>query len=479
MKKILQKINNKLYYFVLPDKANTSRYSLMEQINFNALLLTASLFSIIFCVFSFIALQDLVSNIFTVFFSVLFSYLYFLSRFKNYQHIWFATTIILIVLSLCWFVYGGAVGSTPYLYILFLFITIVISKPKQQSLIIFIYLSNLAILYFLEYCYGDKLIHRYNSQDYYSDMIFRFLLVLIATFFIMRFFKHMYEKERKKVENQNIIIAAQNEEHLASLRYAANLQKEIISTEDQLNFLFDDYFLLFKPRNIVSGDFYWIKQKEEFGIVVVADCTGHGVPAAFLSILGISLLDEATEQIRELWTASKFLDRLRFKFIPHFKKSAAANEKTNDSIDMGVLIIDYTESTIQFSGANRPLILIRDNNLAPADNYSEIKEGETHTMYLFKATKNTIGHNHSEQHFINHTIEFYPADTFYLFTDGYCDQFDTSNKKKFKIEQLKKELLKIQSLPMATQGEYLNSIHKKWKGDTEQTDDILIAGLRI
>jgi len=170
-----------------------------------------------------------------------------------------------------------------------------------------------------------------------------------------------------------------------------------------------------------------------------------------------------------------------FLAVKSFSQSLVlGNEKTTDSMDMGVLIIDYTESIIQFSGANRPLILIKDNNLAPpVKDYSEIKQGDTHTLYLFKATKNTIGHNYAEQSFINHTIEFCPADTFYLFTDGYADQFDGTNKKKFKIEQLKKELLKIQSLPMATQGEYLNSIHKKWKGNTEQTDDILIAGLRI
>ena len=463
MKKILQKINNTFYRFVRPDKVNTTHYSLMEQINFNALLFTGALFSVVFCIFSFIALQDLISSISSFFFSILFSYLYYLSRFKNYQNIWLSTAAILMVLSMCWFIYGGTVGSTPYIYILSLFITTVISKPQQQSLIIFIYLSNLSVLYFLEYFYGETLIHHYNSQEYYSDMVFTFLLVLIATFLVMRFFKRTYESEREKVQTQHQIIATQHEEHLSSLRYAASLQKEIISTEDQLNFLFDDYFLLFKPRNIVSGNFYWIKQKEEFGIVVVADCTGHGIPAAFLSILGVSILDEAAEQIRELLNAAKFLERLRAKFIPHFKKSAALNEKTTDSMDMGVLIIDYTESVIQFAGANRPLILIRDNNLTPIKDYSEIKQGETHTLYVFKATKNTIGHNHSEQRFINHTIEYCPADTFYLFTDGYADQFDETNKKKFKIEQLKKELLKIQSLPMATQGEYLNSIHKKWK----------------
>ena len=340
MKKLVTKINNSLYYFVKPSKADAASYSLMEQVNFNALLFTASLFSVITTVFSFVALEDWFSNAFTILFSVLFSYLYYLSRFKNHQHLWITITSILTVLSICWFVYGGATGSTPYLYILSLFIIVVIAKPKQQSLIIVIYLLNLIVLYFLEYFYSDKLLHHYNSQEYYSDMIFTFLLVLLASFFVMRFFKRMYDSERKRVKDQQKIIALQNQEHLSSLLYASNLQRTIIDNEDELKFLFSDSFVLFKPKHIVTGDFYWVKLKDEFGIVVVADCTGHGVPAALLSILGISILDELTEKIRELWTASKFLEKLKLKFLSHFNKVKEIEGRPMDSMDLGALLIE-------------------------------------------------------------------------------------------------------------------------------------------
>ncbi len=477
MKKILEKINSSLYYFVKPANSISSSYSAMEQINFNALLFSSSLYLIFSSAFNFFELADYILTTFTIGCSLIFIYLYYLSRFKNYQNIKLTSIVILLLLSMSWFMAGGALGSISYIYIISLIVLIMITKKKQHNLIFYLFLTNLAILYFLEYYYGDLLIHPYTSeQSHSSDMIFTFILSLFFTFFLLRFFKSMYDDGREKLELQNKIIETQNEEHHSSMLYASDLQRKIISNEGELKFLFKDYFILFKPKDVVTGDFYWVKQKDEYGVIVVADCTGHGVPAAFLSILGISILDDIAEQMKDLWMASKFLERLRFKFTFHFQKVKELENKITDSMDVGLLLINYTESTIQFAGANRPLLLIRNNDQPIATNYSDIHTTETHTLYSFKGTKNTIGNNDLEQPFINNTFEFYPNDTFYLFSDGYADQFDSNDKKKFKIEQLKKELLKIQDLPMTTQGEYLQSIHKHWKGNTEQTDDILIVG---
>jgi serine phosphatase RsbU (regulator of sigma subunit) len=375
---------------------------------------------------------------------------------------------------------GGATGSTSFIYIPAIILVIIIAKRKQQNLLFSIFLLNITILYFLEYYYGKKIIHKYDSpKNHYNDMAFVFYFVLILTFFLVRFFKRMFEDERNIVNRQKKIIEQQNKEHISSLVYASDLQKKIISNENQLKFLFEDYFVLFKPKDIVSGDFYWIKEKEEYGVIVVADCTGHGVPAALLSILGISLLEDVMEQLNGNWTASEFLEKLRVKFKFHLQKNNVSNEEKRDGIDLGVCVINYKESTFQFSGANRSLIMIRNNQTVKPTGLLEEETTNSHALYSYTATKNSVGFNYVELPFINHTIEYYPNDIFYVFSDGYSDQFDDSNKKKFKVKQLKKELLKIQDLPMYEQKEYLDELHKKWKGETEQTDDILIVGMKI
>lgn len=474
-----KKVSNLLTELVKPQNISPSPNSLMEQMNFNALLLTGLLFSLIMCVFSIIEL-DILSNICTIIFAFIFSYLYYLSRYKNYQNVWMIVIVVLITLSISWFVYGGTIGSTAYLYILFLFFIIIIAKRHQHYSIFFIFISNIIILYFLEQYYGKYIVHNYLSKkEYYADLIFTFFVVLISTFFIMRFLKRMFDEERRKVENQKEIIEIQNKEHRDSLIYAANMQQKINSNRNQLGLLVSDYFVLFKPKDIVSGDFYWVKAKGEIGIVVVADCTGHGIPAAFLSILGITLLEETCKQLKEEYTASEVLEKLREKFLAHFQKNENLSEQTKDGIDLGICIINYRESNFQFSGANRMLMLLRANSIDSPEDYSDKSSTENYSLYTYNATKNTIGFNYTQLPFINHVIDFYPNDSFYLFSDGYSDQFDHTNKKKFKLGQLKNKLLKIQDLTMMTQEEYLDELHKSWKGSTEQTDDILIVGMRI
>jgi serine phosphatase RsbU (regulator of sigma subunit) len=480
MNELLKKVINSLYYLVKPRRSVSNKSSAIEQIIFNTLLLAGTLISLIFSVFNLISLHDIILSFITVIAGVLFFALYLLSRRKGYQNIWLTIIIVLSLLSVLWFMNGGALGSTAYLYILSLFLIIIISKPLQQNMVFLIFLVNIGILYFLEYFHGEKLVHSYSShRGYYMDMIFTFVLVLFFVFSLLRFFKRLYETEKATVEKQKVIIQQQNEEYLSSLRYASNLQKMILPEEEQLQFLFDDYFVLFKPKDIVSGDFYWIKQKEGYGVVVVADCTGHGVPAAFLGILGISLLEETIEHMSGEWTAADFLEKLRLKFIVYTQKNHNSSENIHDSIDLGVCVVNYKESIIQYAGANRSLLMVRNKNVTTPVDYKIIDSSQTHSLYMCVGTKNTIGYNYQELKFKNYSIDFVSGDTFYLFSDGYGDQFDTTNKQKFKVGRLKKEILKIQNLPMYTQADYLDSIHKIWKGEIEQTDDILIVGLKI
>jgi serine phosphatase RsbU (regulator of sigma subunit) len=462
--------------FLISD--NDDHFSL-ERINSNTFLFAASLISILSCVFNFIEGFSLILNIFTIISSILLVVLYYLSRFRNYSNIWLSANTVLLLLSVSWFMNGGAIGSTSFMYLFTVIILNIIAKPHQQNGLFLLVLANIAVLYAMEYLFGSLLVHRYpDVETYYSDIIFVFVLILFGVFFTTRFIKRSYDEGRNLVNEQKMIIEKQNKEHLESLTYASYLQKKIMPGENKLCMLFSDYFVLFQPKDIVSGDFYWIKERGNYGVVVVADCTGHGVPAAFLSVIGISLLEEIVNQEKEELNAAAILEKLRNRFISYLQNNSSG-EESKDGIDLGICVVNYEASTFQFSSANRPLILIRGNQYPEAVGYAEKEVKGDYTLYSYKATKNIIGLNYREFSFTNIDIEVFSRDTFYLFSDGFADQFDYMNKKKFKMSQLKKELLQIQDLSLSAQAEYLSDIHLKWRGHTFQTDDIVLIGLRM
>lgn len=454
----------------------------LEQINFNALLFSASLLSSLSCIFNAIFLEqsNLPLVVFTVLSSVILTLLYFLSRFKNYHNIWITAVTVLVVLSILWFMNGGALGSISYIYLLGLAMFITIAKRSQQNLIFILFLSNIAIIDILEYYLGDQLVHPYaDSYDRYLDVTFVFTLVLFFFFFYLRFIKRALDNKRFKTIRQKKIIGKQNQELLSSIRYASYLQKQIISDENHLGKLFKDYFVLFKPKDIVSGDFYWIKEKGKYSIVVAADCTGHGVPAAFLSVLGITLLEETIEVGAEELNAGELLEKLRRRFIFLLDKNSQGGEYPKDGIDLSICVINYEEYSFQFSGANRQMVMVRNNRHPEPAGYFEKSSLKSSSAFSFKGTKNTIGFNYNKSNFINHKIDFHLGDTFYIFSDGYGDQFDAQNKKKFMVHRMKNEFLKINDLAMNEQKKHLLELHENWKGETNQTDDILIIGLKM
>ena len=451
----------------------------LDRITSNTFLFSASLISVLSCIFNFVEDFDLTLKLFTVFSSILLIVLYYLSRFRNYYNVWFSASTVLLLLSVSWFMNGGALGSVSFMYLCTVLILNFIAKPTQQNGLFIIILVNIAMLYALEFHYGDFLVKPYPSKSsYYFDMIFVFIIVLFCVFFSTRYIKRSYDEGRNLVNQQKMIIEKQNKEHLESLTYASYLQKKIMPDENKLCMLFNDYFVLFKPKDIVSGDFYWIKERGNYGVVVVADCTGHGVPAAFLSVIGISLLEEIVNQEAEELNAAAILEKLRNKFISYLQNNNTG-EESRDGIDLGICVVNYQDSTFQFSSANRPLIMVRGNQYPEALGYTEKETKGNYTLYSYKATKNVIGLNYRESSFTNINIEAFSRDTFYLFSDGYGDQFDYMNKKKFKLSQLRRELLEVQDLSMSAQAEHLDDTHVKWKGHTGQTDDIVVIGLRM
>jgi len=452
----------------------------LEHIHFNSLLFSALFISFVSSIFNFIENLGAILTGFTVFSFLVLAFLYYMSRFKNRYNIWITAIVIMLLLSVFWFMNGGAIGSVPYIYLLSIILFVITARHKDLNGIFYLFLLNLSLLYILEYFFGNNLVHRYpDSISHYNDMVFVFIIVFLCIFSLTRFIKRLYNDEKNMAQEQKKIIEQKNDDLLSSLTYASYIQKKIISDENQMHTLFNDYFVLFQPKDIVSGDFYWIKEKGKYGIVVAADCTGHGVPAAFLSILGISLFEEIIKQEGEDLNPGYFLEKFRLKFIAHLQKNNFNAEQIRDGIDMGICIVSYEDGTFQFSGANRPMIMVRHNRHPTPPGYSEKETAGDYTLYSYKSTKNTIGFNYKEASFINHVIDFYPDDTFYVFSDGYGDQFNFLNRKKFTLGKFKKELLKLQELPLPAQEEYLINLHKKWRGETKQTDDILVIGMRL
>ena len=268
----------------------------------------------------------------------------------------------------------------------------------------------------------------------------------------------------KDQQNSDIISLIHNQgmdDHMASLRYAGIIQKALMPDIESLKAIFKDHFVLFLPRDIVSGDFYYAFSNRQNIFVAAGDCTGHGVPGALLSILGVSFLNEIVQSKCDP-KANRILNLMREKVMKALHQTGQGSV-TMDSIDIALCIVDSRTGKLQYSGANRPLLRMRNGELSE-----------------FKADKMTIGLAPLvEQPFSNQVVDTLPGDTFYLFSDGYADQFGEQTDKKFKHKHLKRVIASMAGVPMAQQKKILKSTFNEWKGKTTQIDDVLVFGFEL
>jgi len=263
----------------------------------------------------------------------------------------------------------------------------------------------------------------------------------------------------------NEAINNQKTEILDSITYAKKIQAAMLPPEEYFHEILNDGFILFKPRDIVSGDFFWIKHVNQYVILAAADCTGHGVPGAFMSLLGISFLNEIVQR-REITQANQVLNELR-KQIRHSLRQHGQAEESKDGIDMALCVIDGKTNTLQYSGANNPLYLIRDNNGAP-----ELTE--------YKADRMPLGYYQgTHKTFTNKDIQLEHGDVYYLFSDGFVDQKGGKDNKKYLSKNFKNLLIKIHQEPMRAQKNILDKTIADWMGNNSQIDDILVLGVRV
>jgi serine phosphatase RsbU (regulator of sigma subunit) len=271
----------------------------------------------------------------------------------------------------------------------------------------------------------------------------------------------MAESNNQSTDLLALIGETYMDDHFASLRYAGMIQHALMPDPELLGGLLKNYFVLFFPRDIVSGDFYYASCNRECICIAAGDCTGHGVPGALMSILGISFLNEILHTKINL-KANRILNVMREKVMKALHQTGEKAE-TKDSIDIGLCLINLDSRKMQFAGANRPLIRIRNGELTE-----------------FKPDLMTIGVAPlRENAFRNNDIDTLPDDMFYLFSDGFSDQFGELTNKKLKYKYFKKLLESVAGFPLNDQKERLENAFLEWKGSVPQVDDVLIFGIKF
>ncbi len=332
-------------------------------------------------------------------------------------------------------------------------------------------------------------------------MIINYLVVLFILYFIISHFKKENEKNEQKLQKQNIILQSQSDEItsqrdelfnkneqiqkqskniISSIEYAKKIQNAVLPKETVLLKNFSDYFIFYKPRDIVSGDFYWIKKIEKKIIIAAADSTGHGVPGAFMSILGISLLNEIVNEI-SINNSGAILDLMRQRVKTTLKQSGKEDEQ-KDGWDMSFCIIDPNNFELQYSGANNSLYIIREQiNKTKFKDIKKIRTFENKNSNLIEIMPNRqpISIFIKETPFSTHKLNLQKNDKLYLFSDGYIDQIGGKKNEKFMSKKFKKLLLNIHNKPMKEQKYILKSEMEIWKGENAVLDDMLIIGVKM
>ena len=270
--------------------------------------------------------------------------------------------------------------------------------------------------------------------------------------------KEEIQGQKEVAEMQRDQISYQKKHITDSIHYALRIQRAILPSLE----LFTDeieHFVLYKPRDIVSGDFYWVNKKDNLWIVIASDCTGHGVPGAFMSMLGVSFLNEIVIN-KHIIKPDQILNVLRDNIINALRQ-AGTETGVKDGMDISVCAIDYNTGILEWAGANNPLFLVQNGEL-------------NHV----KADKMPVAIHDRMEPFTLNTFQLNKGDSFYIFSDGYVDQFGGDNQKKFLSKNFKDLLMSIQDKTMYEQGVKIDEVFEEWKKDVEQVDDVTVIGLK-
>jgi serine phosphatase RsbU (regulator of sigma subunit) len=320
---------------------------------------------------------------------------------------------------------------------------------------------------------GYSLFHfppEYADPPLTSDLRYLIVIPLLLNVYLISEFVKATQKAEKQIHDQKLRLESNNreletqkEDIISSINYAKRIQQAVLPNEDYIQRGIPLSFIFYKPRDIVSGDFYWFYEIDRDNyIIVAADCTGHGVPGAFMTVIGSNLLTQIITE-NKITEPVLVLTELDKRITATLKQEKEHRQIIQDGMDLSLIKVNKINKEFIYTSAKRPAIFIRNK---------KIEE--------FKGSKNTLGGLRSgEKKFDEIKMNYEEDDMIYLFTDGYIDQFGGNDNKKFMIKRLRELLLEIHQLPVAEQKQKLDETITKWIGENEQTDDILIMGIRF
>jgi serine phosphatase RsbU (regulator of sigma subunit) len=314
-----------------------------------------------------------------------------------------------------------------------------------------------------------------KKENQRNIFIIAALLLVIISVFVLRVYiqkrrsnieiskkNTLLEEKNNEIVAQKNIIEEKNKDILDSINYAKRIQTALLPSEEVFNALFSDSFVLFQPRDIVSGDFFWCHQKDNYIFFTAADCTGHGVPGGFMSMLGMALLEEVINE-KKIYEPADILDMLRLKIIHALKQKNEGGEN-KDGMDMILCRMDKVTGELVYAAANNPLWIV--------DHAGKFTE--------YRADKQPVGiSTENVKQFNQQRVMLNKGDAIYAFTDGYADQFGGPKGKKFKYKPLLELMVSNHDKTMSAQKQILKARFEEWKGELEQVDDVCIIGIRI
>jgi serine phosphatase RsbU (regulator of sigma subunit) len=394
---------------------------------------------------------------FTIPFTVLFAIPPLLNHLGYFAFCRYYFSILPLVFLIAVCMHNGAALGDKYLILTTATIPLVLFRDKSKMYVLFS--LNILVFLFITW-YQSQFTPLVDIPKYIQDIYFILaqLTVFMVIFFVILYFRGDAEAHEADLEEKNRVISLKNTEIIDSITYAKRLQDAIMPSEKEIYNNIPESFILYRPKDIVAGDFYFAEQKGDHFFVAAADCTGHGVPGAMVSVVCSNALNRAVIELN-LTQPGEILDRVTEMVVDTFKKS---DHDVKDGMDISLCVINIKTRQIAWAGANNPLWYVSNDQL------TEIK-----------ATKQPIGKSDNYKSFTTHVLNLAKGSLVYLFTDGYADQFGGPKGRKFMYKQLADIIMANKDLEMGEQRNKLEQAFVNWKGTSEQVDDVCIIGLRL
>ncbi len=319
-----------------------------------------------------------------------------------------------------------------------------------------------------------------KKQNIIYLSVIGFIVLFSSLFFIIQTNKRrkklntILSEKNELIVNQKLVVEEKNQSISDSINYAQRLQTAILPSLESIESSLPNNFLMNLPKDIVSGDFYWFEKKNDLLMIAVADCTGHGVPGAMVSVVCSNALNRSVKEF-ELTNPADILNKTRELVIETFKSS---DGEVEDGMDIALCVIDIEKNELSFAGANNPLWVVRNQSQQKIETQFSVSN-EEQTLYELKGNKQPIGNFDYATDFQQKSIQLYSNDSIYLFSDGFADQFGGERDKKFTTKRMKELLLEINSMNFKEQKIELVSKFNSWKNGNEQIDDVCILGFSL